>query len=63
MIDALQELRDVERDLIVEQRNLIAIRIDLFRALGGPCRRRMTRSQFENNTASNTFRWAREQPK
>ena len=34
---------DVERDLIVEQRNLIAIRIDLFRALGGPCRRRMTR--------------------
>ena len=44
VIDALQELRDVERDLIVEQRNLIAIRIDLFRALGGPCRRRMTRS-------------------
>ena len=36
VIDALQELRDVERDLIVEQRNLIAIRIDLFRALGGP---------------------------
>ena len=36
VIDALQELRDVERDLIVEQRNLIAIRVDLFRALGGP---------------------------
>ena len=36
VIDALQELRDVERDLIVEQQNLIGIRIALFRALGGP---------------------------
>jgi NodT family efflux transporter outer membrane factor (OMF) lipoprotein len=36
VIDALQELRDVERDLIVEQLNLLNIRIALFRAIGGP---------------------------
>lgn len=36
VINALQELRDVERDLVTEQFNLINIRINLFRAIGGP---------------------------
>ena len=36
VINALQELRDVERDLVSERLNLINIRIDLFRAIGGP---------------------------
>lgn len=36
VIDALKELRSVERDLITEQLNLVTIRIDLFRAIGGP---------------------------
>lgn len=36
VINALQELRDVERSLITEQFNLISIRINLFRAIGGP---------------------------
>ena len=36
VINALQELRAVERSLITEQLNLINIRIDLFRAIGGP---------------------------
>jgi len=38
VINALQELRQVERNLITEQRNLLSIRIDLFRAIGGPVR-------------------------
>lgn len=36
VIDALKELRTIERDLITEQLNLVTIRIDLFRAIGGP---------------------------
>ncbi len=36
VIDALKELRVVERDLITEQLALVNIRIDLFRAIGGP---------------------------
>lgn len=36
VIDALQELRVVERTLIAERQNLVGIRIALFRALGGP---------------------------
>lgn len=36
VIDSLQELRDVERDLITEQLELVFIRIDLYRAIGAP---------------------------
>lgn len=36
VIDALQELRDVQRDLVTEELALVNIRIDLFRAIGGP---------------------------
>lgn len=36
VISALRELRDVERDLVSEKLNLINIRIDLYRAIGGP---------------------------
>lgn len=39
VINALQELRDVERDLVDERRNLLNFRIDLFRAIGGPITR------------------------
>jgi len=35
-LNALQELREVERDLVEEQLNLIQFRIDLHRAVGGP---------------------------
>ncbi len=36
VINALQELRAVERNIITEQLNLINIRIELFRAIGAP---------------------------
>jgi NodT family efflux transporter outer membrane factor (OMF) lipoprotein len=36
VINALQELRRVERNLVVGKLNLINFRIDLFRAIGGP---------------------------
>lgn len=36
VIDALKELRQVERDEITEKLELVNIRINLFRALGGP---------------------------
>ncbi len=36
VINALQELRNVERSLITEHLNLLNIRVDLFRAIGGP---------------------------
>jgi NodT family efflux transporter outer membrane factor (OMF) lipoprotein len=36
VLDALQDLRAVERSLIAEQLDLILFRIQLFRALGGP---------------------------
>ncbi len=36
VIAILQELRDVERDLVEQQLILINIRIELFRAIGGP---------------------------
>ena len=36
VIDALQELRSVERTLIAEELNLITFRINLHRAIGGP---------------------------
>lgn len=35
VLSALQELRDTERDLVTEQLNLIKLRIQLHRALGG----------------------------
>lgn len=50
VIDALQELRQVERDLIAEQLTLVQFRIDLFRALGGP----MTEVLQENSNESDT---------
>lgn len=36
VLAALRELRQVERSLVSENLNLISIRIDLFRAIGGP---------------------------
>ncbi len=36
VIDALKELRNIQRDLITENLNLINIRIDLYRAIGAP---------------------------
>ena len=36
VLDAVQDLRAVERALISERRNLVLLRIQLFRALGGP---------------------------
>ncbi len=36
VLAALRELRQAERSLVSENLNLISIRIDLFRAIGGP---------------------------
>ncbi len=36
VINALQELRVIERNLVTEQLELLNIRVDLFRAIGGP---------------------------
>ena len=36
VIDALRELRQVERDLITEHLDLVNIRINLYKAIGGP---------------------------
>lgn len=36
VLDAVQELRQIERELLTEQRELVALRIQLHRAIGGP---------------------------
>lgn len=36
VLDAVQNLRTVERTLVMEERNLVLLRIQLFRALGAP---------------------------
>ena len=49
VIDALTELRAVQRDLITEQLTLINIRIDLFRAIGGPIYDQENNKEMNNN--------------
>lgn len=51
VISALQELRVVERALVAEQLTLVNIRIELFRAIGGP----MTHSQKPPETKDNEY--------
>jgi NodT family efflux transporter outer membrane factor (OMF) lipoprotein len=47
VIDALQELRQIERDFITEQLTLIQTRIDLYVAIGGPLYHRAPTNKSE----------------